>query len=116
MTLQLTNVRRLTDATGRGIGLELKWTTGECCELSSDELRKNCPCAECGERRGALTHAKPLTSGRSSLKVLKSTAEEETNLQAVWAVGNYALGVRWQDGHDTGIFSYDILKSLQKSE
>jgi DUF971 family protein len=28
------------------------------------------------------------------------------------AVGNYAIEFRWQDGHSTGIYSYDYLRAL----
>ena len=28
------------------------------------------------------------------------------------SVGNYGLKIRWSDGHDTGIYSYDRLREL----
>ena len=27
-------------------------------------------------------------------------------------VGNYALRIRWSDGHDTGLFTWDRMRSL----
>jgi DUF971 family protein len=27
-------------------------------------------------------------------------------------VGRYAIQIRWQDGHDTGIYTYDFLRAL----
>jgi DUF971 family protein len=31
------------------------------------------------------------------------------------SVGNYGLKIRWSDGHDTGIYSYDRLRELGES-
>jgi len=39
---------------------------------------------------------------------LETTAE----LRNVRAVGNYAIQIVWADGHDTGIYTYDYLRSL----
>jgi DUF971 family protein len=27
-------------------------------------------------------------------------------------VGNYAIGIRWSDGHETGIYSFERLRQL----
>ena len=62
-------------------------------------------------------HAKPLGGrGLSALRVLSATVEEEVDICAVWPIGNYALGLRWGDGHDSGIFSYDLLRQLASHE
>nr|NIO07374.1 DUF971 domain-containing protein [Deltaproteobacteria bacterium] len=33
-------------------------------------------------------------------------------LNGIRAVGNYAVEFRWQDGHSTGIYTFDYLRSL----
>jgi DUF971 family protein len=30
----------------------------------------------------------------------------------IGGVGNYAIELRWQDGHSTGIYSFEYLRSL----
>src|SRR5262249_61714078 len=33
-------------------------------------------------------------------------------LQGVEPVGNYAIAPRWEDGHDTGLYSFRLLRQL----
>ena len=96
-----------------GSGLQITWEDGAREELSAEALRKNCPCANCRDARGEDAHATPLDKPKKrSLAIVTSTLAEETTLTEIWAVGNYALGVRWADGHATGIYSFPYLKSL----
>ncbi len=99
-----------------GRGLEITWSGGEKTIIDSETLRRNCPCATCMEKRGEASHAKPLAGKSSALRVLSATLEQETNLREVWPVGNYALGISWGDGHETGIYSYAHLRKLTAKE
>lgn len=106
-----------------GRGLSIQWSTGETTEVTADLLRKNCPCATCKEATGKINHAAPLSNpisapklGKSLLKVISHTSTESLDLREVWPIGNYALGVRWGDGHDSGIFTYALLHQLAKGE
>ncbi len=88
-------------------------------ELSSETLRRNCPCATCREERGDTSHAKPLTTPAKpmkprSLSIVESSITEQTLLREIWAVGNYALGMSWGDGHNTGIYTFELLRSLAR--
>ena len=56
-------------------------------------LRASCPCAACREG--------------GAPKVDRSIRPLE-----VKPVGRYAMTIRWSDGHTTGIFSYDFLRSI----
>ncbi len=103
-------------------GLDVRWSNGTESKLSTKVLRTNCPCATCREARGEGSHEKPLSgapvgSGGTkkpslSLRIIDSSIEEELNLAEVWPVGNYAIGLRWGDGHATGIYTYDLLYEL----
>ena len=95
-----------------GEGLFIAWSDGTSTEFTSEFLRTHCPCASCQEKRGDTTHQKPLIGKRTSLTILKATKEEETDLQKVWPVGNYAIGILWGDKHDSGIYSYQFLSTL----
>ena len=114
-------VHRLTEqtATGasQGTGLRIGWSNGKDGVISALKLRKNCPCASCRENRGEASHEKPLAAPRSArLNVISATADEETNLELVWPIGNYAIGVKWADGHDSGIYPYALLQALTEEE
>lgn len=67
--------------------------------------------------RGDTSHAKPLTTPAKPLKprglaIVDSSLAEQTNLKEIWAVGQYALGMSWGDGHNTGIYTFDFLREL----
>jgi DUF971 family protein len=99
-----------------GSALKITWSDGLESVLDSTRLRKACPCASCGEKRGDNSHSKPLGGGRSLLNVVSATISEETDLQRVWPVGNYALGISWGDKHDTGIYHYKLLRKLSEEK
>lgn len=93
--------------------LRITWDTATTREISGEVLRRACPCAECRAERGDSSHAAPLTPKKTSLlRVVDHSLEKSTALQSVWSVGNYALGVRFEDGHDSGIYTFDLLASL----
>ena len=93
--------------------LSITWMDGSRSSIDSLRLRKHCPCAECRQARGEIDHDKPISAPKkSSLKVISASIEQETNLRSIWPVGNYALGIEWADGHNSGIYSYDYLLQL----
>lgn len=99
----------------QGTGLRISWSEEETTELGGRLLRTHCPCAACREKRGDESHSKPLVGRKpSSLRVVEASAEEETSLEQVWAVGNYAVGLRWRDGHDDGIYTFSLLRELSE--
>ena len=97
-----------------GKGIELHYADGSRKTINLETLRKECPCAECREKRGDNSHAKPLIGKRKSLQVIEHTRDEAMNLQKIWPIGNYALGMSWGDSHDSGIYTYHYLASLAK--
>jgi DUF971 family protein len=66
-------------------------------------VRANCPCATCREeRRNAALN--------TDLLKLTSGPPPSTQVAGAELVGNYALRVRWSDGHDTGIYAFTALR------
>lgn len=96
-------------------GLRVTWQDGSIQELTSEVLRKRCPCAECRELRGDESHAKPLTGKKRSLAIVQNTIDEELALEEIWGVGQYAIGIRWADGHSSGIYTFVYLRELGQS-
>jgi len=80
--------------------LVLEWRDGAVSELSAAALRRACPCARCvHEVTGAL-----LLDPRS--------IPDDLQHEHVELVGRYALGLRFADGHQTGIFTWRHLRRL----
>ena len=71
-----------------------------------DHLRRYSPSAEARQLREELE--------QNPLAVLPATASSDTPLTGVDAelVGTYAVRIRFSDGHDTGIYSWDYLQSI----
>ncbi len=93
-------------------GLQITWANGLIQKIMSEKLRTNCPCAHCTELRGDTSHSTPLTPTRSALRIIEHSKSEELRLERIWSIGNYALGMQWGDGHNTGIYTFDYLASL----
>lgn len=60
-------------------------------------LRGWCPCAGCQGHSTTVAHR---------------PAPDSVKIDALWEVGAYALGVRFSDGHDDGIYSWAWLRSI----
>ncbi len=111
-----TEIKRIADPSPDKNGLEITWSDGIKNTLFSEVLRKNCPCAVCKEKRGDDSHSQPLTPKKSMLKVVDSSKEEELKLEKIWQVGQYAVGLLWGDGHQTGIYTFQYLRELAEKK
>lgn len=80
--------------------LELVYTNGERYILSCEFLRVHSPSAEV---RG---------HGNEVLQ----TGKKLVNINALEQVGNYAIKITFDDGHDTGLFSWDYLLELGRHQ
>ncbi|MCO6432150.1 MAG: DUF971 domain-containing protein [Deltaproteobacteria bacterium] len=96
-------------------GIHIKWSDGTAFDIPSRLLRESCPCASCREKHGSLSHEKPLGSNKkkAALKIVESSSDEELRIDRIWPIGNYALGILWGDGHQTGIYTYNLLRELE---
>jgi DUF971 family protein len=83
----------------RASGLTLHWADGSTATFGIEELRQNCPCAEC---RGLRDQGRTPGPGPHAPVPL---AAEDAHL-----VGAWGMSIRWNDGHETGIYAWSILR------
>lgn len=83
--------------------LIVDWKDGKRSEFSLDALRRECPCATCRSERD---HAK-----QNPLRILKADPTG-VRVENAELVGSYAIQFHWSDGHNTGIFDFRYLRSL----
>jgi DUF971 family protein len=83
----------------RAGGVTLTWEDGTRTHLDLEPLRQRCPCAECRSRRERGLPVWPLPTSPQPLRIV--TAE---------TVGGWGLGLTWNDGHRTGIYSWELLR------
>jgi DUF971 family protein len=90
-----------------GDALRIEWSDGVATAVSWRTLRKNCPCAACGETRN-----KPA----DPFKVLspQEIAAGPPAPTAMKPVGHYAYQITWNDGHDTGIYTLESLRKMSE--
>lgn len=86
--------------------LRIHWSDGEVREYGVRELREACPCATCREKR----NAPPAPT--SLLTVLSPAETRPLTIAGMRPVGNYAYAIGFSDGHDSGIFTLELLRTL----
>jgi DUF971 family protein len=89
--------------------MRIRWQDGHESTYSFDLLRKECPCALCNDQRGKAPAPASLNLAVLSGPVVRTG---EIQVTEVKPVGRYALNFVWSDGHDSGIYSYNFLRSL----
>ena len=80
--------------------LELAYSSGEIFKLPFEYLRVYTPSAE------ARGHA----PGQETLQ----TGKREVDIERIEPVGTYALRLVYSDGHDSGLYSWDLFYNLGK--
>lgn len=91
-----------------GLGMEIDWKDGHRSCWSFPWLRQACPCATCQDERektgrilGAAAPEPP-----ALLPMYKAPVRPDN----VQQVGRYAISFGWNDGHTSGIYSWDYLR------
>ncbi len=85
-------VRKLTE----NQAVRIDWDDGHTSTYPWDYLRGWCPCAECQGHGGGSRFVPP----------------GSVELAGIEAVGRYALGFSWADGHTAGIYTYSYLREI----
>jgi DUF971 family protein len=90
--------------------LMIEWSDGQRRSYGFRELREHCPCASCREKRSQ--PPPPPTS----LTILSTAETQPLKLLDMSPVGNYAYSIKFSDGHDTGIYTFVLLRELGREE
>ena len=77
--------------------LYIQWKDGHCSQWNLLKLRRNCPCASC--RGGDFGKVGSMTKNIREASVI-----------SYQIIGRYAFQIKWQDAHDTGMYTYSSLK------
>ncbi|MFO0839326.1 MAG: DUF971 domain-containing protein [Phycisphaerae bacterium] len=90
----------------RGGSLKIRWMDGLEQVISLAALRRACPCATCRAERES--------QSRNPLRILSVTAspQDQVTVGEAALVGNYALRIEWKDGHNSGIYDFELLRNL----
>jgi DUF971 family protein len=89
--------------------VSVRWQDGHQSVFGFDLLRRQCPCAVCNDQRHRQS-----AGGGLDLLVMSGPILRPGEVQAtdVKPMGRYALHFVWSDGHDSGIYTYTLLRDL----
>ncbi|MBS0209878.1 MAG: DUF971 domain-containing protein [Planctomycetes bacterium] len=90
--------------------LRIEWSDGQVRLYRVAELRDQCPCATCREKRSAPPEPAPL------FPVLSTAEARPLTLAGMEPVGHYAYSIAFSDGHDSGIYTFELLRELGRAE
>lgn len=76
--------------------LEIDWSDGHSSRYSHELLRVECPCADC--------------KGHTPEQAKVITGKQNVRITSIEPVGNYALRIAFDDGHDTGLYEFPLLR------
>jgi len=82
--------------------LEIRWSEDAAFYYPYKFLRGHCPCAECVDEN----------TGVRTLDV--ESISPQIRPMNLSFTGNYALKIHWNDGHQTGLYTWDHLQRLSK--
>jgi len=83
--------------------LEILWADGHSSRYVLDGLRRSCPCASCAGGHENM-------GNRPDPAILALPSLMSWNAVRLEPVGNYALRFVWDDGHNSGIYSWRWLR------
>jgi DUF971 family protein len=107
-----------------GAGVDITWADGHASHYEFPYLRDACPCATCNDEREkkAAAEQKDASGGHAGAapggKAMPTTSpvfpmfKPKARAQSATSVGSYAIQINFSDGHSTGIYSYDQLRSI----
>jgi DUF971 family protein len=110
MTTQLT-----TDpehiAVSKSKGIEIDWKDGHHSSFGVEYLRDWCPCAQCTGAHGTEPREKTTSKPAQAANPFQMY-KPKNKMVGIEPIGNYAIRITWNDGHATGIYSFDHLRSI----
>ena len=80
--------------------VRITWADGTASRVANRELRASCRCAHCVNE----------LTGEQMLDT--SNIPTDIKAEEVRTVGNYAISVKWSDGHATGLFPFRTIRGL----
>ena len=92
-----------------GAGVDITWADGHSSHYDFPFLRDQCPCATCNDERAKKENLAALNLPASPLLPMY---KPKPRAQSATQVGNYAIQISFNDGHSSGIYSYDSLRTI----
>jgi len=80
--------------------IRIRWQDGHVSNYTNAYLREQCQCASCVDE----------WSGKK--RIFPDQIPKDIVSTEIKAVGRYAVSIHWSDGHNTGIYPFDLLRKI----
>lgn len=84
--------------------LFIKWADGHTSVFPLFGLRKNCPCVTCRGGHGRMN--------RFDRSLFFVEPNQHFEVESINQIGNHAIQIIWNDGHNTGMYQWETLREL----
>jgi DUF971 family protein len=84
--------------------LTINWSDGLESTYRAADLRRSCPCAAC------------INEWTGEKMLLDDSISDDVSFSHISIVGRYALNFHFSDGHETGIYSFAMLRRFGNNE
>ena len=93
-----------------GNNLAISWNDNTESFIENKRLRDVCPCANCSGETDVFGNVYKGNNSQNNANLEKYIIKGYIN------IGHYAIRVVWGDGHNAGIYSFDLLKNLNDTK
>ena len=87
--------------------IAIKWNDGSESFIKNKQLREACPCANCSGESDVFGNVYKNKDGEHH-----SNNQQKYKISGYRHIGHYAIRIQWADGHNSGIYSFDLLSNL----
>lgn len=84
--------------------LHIAWNDESETKIKLSTLRKKCPCAICTSERE-----------EQGEKYIPLYTLDQLTVVNISIVGSYAVSIGWKDGHNTGIYEFELLHKMAET-
>ena len=97
--------------------LVIDWSDGQQQRISFRMLRDSCRCAHCTEKHKMYKPVEEVDAPKPkptsmALPVLSAAEARPIEIESMAPAGNYGYKVAFSDGHSSGIYSFELLRSI----
>ncbi len=85
--------------------LQVMWADGHHSRYPLEGLRRACPCVFC--QGGHDNMGSPVNP-----EIFLEVSDRSLSITRIQQVGNYAIQLFWNDGHNTGIYRFERLRDM----
>jgi len=80
--------------------VKIRWQDGHESVYPARALRLACPCAGCVDEVTGV------------VRVVATSVPHDVHPLKIEPIGRYAITIHWSDGHHTGIYAFELLRTL----